>query len=158
MNGKITTIVIGLVFISGLALLFVGLLPKQPEVQRIVNAPLQVEPPDYNFGTIDIKGGDVQTDFLVINVGTEPVIVSQGTTSCACTSASFDGVDFGMHTKMEQSVTIEPGERKTLTVTYDPFFHGPNGTGKVTREVILKTNSVSTPEVRVRIKADVINS
>ena len=57
---------------------------------------------------------------------------------------------------MSKSVTIQPGETKTLSTTYDPLFHGPDGVGKITREVILQTNSVATPEVRMRFAANVI--
>lgn len=110
----------------------------------------------YDFGTIDINGGNVNTEFPVTNTGEEPIVIVDGTTSCACTSAEIDAVVFDMHNGMKQKVTIQPGETKMLTTTYDPLFHGPNSIGKITREVILKTNSVVTPEVRMRFAADVI--
>ncbi len=128
------------------------------EVKGIVNASLVIEDPQYDFGVIDINGGDVTTEFAVTNTGEEPVEVLDGTTSCACTSAQLKGIDFDMHNGMVRTVTIMPGETKTLTATYDPLFHGPKGTGKITRDVILKTNSVTTPEIRARFKADVVSN
>tara|TARA_B100000745_G_C20148595_1_gene393826 strand:+ start:1353 stop:1835 length:483 start_codon:yes stop_codon:yes gene_type:complete len=129
-----------------------------PTAATGTTASLKAEVSQYDFGTIDINGGDVTTEFPVTNTGEEPIIVVDGTTSCACTSAEIEGVGFDMHKGMNSKVTIEPGETKTLTATYDPLFHGPNGTGKITREVILKTNSVVTPEVRVRFAANVVKN
>tara|TARA_B100000508_G_scaffold32767_1_gene25349 strand:- start:605 stop:1096 length:492 start_codon:yes stop_codon:yes gene_type:complete len=120
------------------------------------SAALVAEVGQYDFGTININGGNVTTEFPVTNTGEEPIVILDGTTSCACTKAEIESIGFDMHNGMKQKVTIQPGETKMLTTTYDPLFHGPNSIGKITREVILKTNSVVTPEVRMRFAADVI--
>ena len=130
--------------------------PDQAATKQSSTASLVADTGQYDFGTIDINGGKVSTEFPVTNTGEEPIVIVDGTTSCACTSAEVEAVGFDMHKGMASPVTIEPGETKIVSTTYDPLFHGPNGTGKITREVILKTNSVVTPEVRMRFAADVI--
>lgn len=121
-------------------------------------AALKADMDQYDFGTIDINGGKVNTEFPVTNTGEENLVITDGTTSCACTNAEIEGVGFDMHKGMARPVTILPGETKSVTATYDPLFHGPNGIGKITREVILKTNSEVTPEVRMKFTADVVKN
>lgn len=161
MNQKTTIAVVALVLIAGFGLILASKsadAPSERAATGIVNASLVTKAEQYDFGTIDINGGKVSTEFPVTNTGEEPIVVKDGTTSCACTSAELEGVTFDMHKGMARTVTIEPGETKMMTATYDPLFHGPNGTGKITREVILKTNSVVTPEIRARFKANVVKN
>jgi len=110
----------------------------------------------HDFGTIDIFGGKVETDFMLTNNGSEDVVVLAGTTSCGCTEGSLDGISFGMHEQMSNTVTIKAGESRSVTAIYDPLAHGPNATGPVTRQLFLKTNSEATPEIELRISADVV--
>ncbi len=158
-NQKTTVIIIVVILLVGVGIMF-ALKPTDTSVQNatstVIKAQLVTSTEQYDFGTIDINGGKVTTEFPVTNMGEETVTILDGTTSCACTSAELDGVSFDMHKGMNRTVTIEPGETKIMTATYDPLFHGPNSTGRITREVILKTNSVVTPEIRARFKADVI--
>ena len=155
-----TTIILALVVLVGGGLIWMASQSNQanePVAVTSTSAALEAEVSQYDFGTININGGDVTTEFPVTNTGTEAIVIADGTTSCACTSAEIAGVGFDMHTGMKSEVTIAPGETKMVSATYDPLFHGPMGTGKISREVILKTNSVVTPEVRLRFNADVIN-
>ena len=163
MNQKTTIAIIALIVIAGVGLMFLSKSDgtatqnaTQSATKKVVNAALVTDAEQYDFGTIDINGGKVTHEFPVTNTGEEAIVVTDGTTSCACTSAELDGVTFDMHNKMNKTVVIEPGETKMMLAVYDPLFHGPKGTGKITREVILKTNSVVTPEIRARFKADVI--
>jgi len=161
MNQKTTIAIVVLTLLVGVGLIFAaksGDAPTQNATKNVVNAALVTATEQYDFGTIDINGGTVSTEFPVTNTGEEAIVVTDGTTSCACTAAELEGVSFDMHKGMDKTVTIEPGETKMMTAVYDPLFHGPEGTGKITREVVLKTNSVVTPEIRARFKADVIKN
>ena len=60
-----------------------------------------------------------------------------------------------MHKKLSQSITVKAGETKTMIAVFDPLAHGPEGTGKVTRELILGTNSENVKEIRARFQANV---
>lgn len=114
-----------------------------------------VEQP-YDFGDIDIFGGKVSTVYTLKNEGTEDVTIISAKTSCMCTEGEIAGFSFGMHGSDVKSVVIPAGGTEVVTAVYDPLAHGPNGTGKVTRELMLKTNSIETPEVRLRFSANVI--
>ena len=112
----------------------------------------------YDFGAIDIFDGKVETDFTLTNKGIEDVIILAGTTSCGCTEGSIDGIGFGMHEQMSKSTIIKAGDSKNVTAIYDPLAHGPEGTGTVTRQLFLKTNSEITPEIELRISANVVKN
>ena len=149
-------IVIAIVLIGGGLLFFGG--GGSPNVETASASTLVADKQQHDFGEIDIRGGDVSADFALTNEGTEDIIIIGGTTSCGCTSGEIDGVGFGMHTDMRTDVVIPAGETKNLTVTYDPIFHGPSGTGLTQRSVLLKTNSSITPELEVRIKTVVVKN
>jgi len=75
-----------------------------------------------------------------------------------CTEGKIDNFTFGMHGQSGGTVVIPAGESKVLTAIYDPLAHGPEGTGPITRELALKTNSTITPEVVVRFSGNVIKN
>lgn len=124
--------------------------------QTAVTAPLSVENDRYDFGEIDIFGGKVQTTYTLRNEGTEDIAIIGAETSCMCTEGEIAGRTFGMHGSEVDSVVIPSGEEEVLTATFDPLAHGPSGTGKITRELMLRTNSTETPEVRLMFTGDVV--
>lgn len=121
-----------------------------------VAAAITVEPAVHDFGDIGIFDGKVEKDFILTNQGEESITILNGTTSCGCTEGSIDGILFGMHEGMAESVLVEPGETKTLTVIYDQLAHGPDAVGSITRQIFLKTNSTETPEIEINISANVV--
>lgn len=112
----------------------------------------------YDFGDIDILGGKVNTTYTLKNEGPEDVMIISAVTSCMCTEGSIGDLIFGMHESSGKIVIISAGETKTLTATFDPLAHGPNGTGKIKRELFLKTNSTATPEIKVTFTGNVIKN
>lgn len=112
----------------------------------------------YDFGDIDIFGGKVSTTYTLKNNGVENVSILSAVTSCLCTEGEIGGLVFGMHESSGDTVVIPAGEEKVLTATYDPLAHGPNGTGKIKRELFLKTNSTVTPEIKVTFSGDVVKN
>ena len=108
----------------------------------------------YDFGRIEIFDGKVSTEYVLTNIGEEDVEVTSAITSCMCTEGELVGMTFGMHSGSE-IVIIPAGGSEILTATYDPLAHGPSGTGKVKRELILTTNSSVTPSIVVTFTADV---
>lgn len=121
-----------------------------------VQSALTVDKVSYDFGTIDIFGGNVETVYQLENKGTEPIVITNAQTSCMCTEGEIEGLRFGMHGGELDSLQIPAGSKKELTAIFDPLAHGPNGTGKITRELILRTNSEKTPHLRLRFSADVV--
>ena len=126
-------------------------------VVKVASAITVVEEP-HDFGEIDIFGGKVRTTYTLMNEGTEDVVVRSAQTSCMCTEGEIGGFTFGMHSSDVKDVVIPAGQSQSLTAIYDPLAHGPNGTGKVTRELMLETNSEETPVVRVKFSANVVKN
>lgn len=120
-----------------------------------VASTVSVNEPPFDFGDIDIFSGKVSTTYTLKNEGTEAVTITQAATSCMCTEGEIAGFTFGMHGSEVKSVVIPAGGEEVVTATYDPLAHGPDGTGPVTRELTLDTNSVVTPEVRLKFSANV---
>lgn len=112
----------------------------------------------HDFGDIDIFDGKVSTTYTLKNEGLEDVQILSAVTSCMCTEGEIDGMRFGMHEQSNKEVIIPAGEEKILTATFDPLAHGPNGTGKITRELSLATNSSETPTIIVTFAANVVKS
>jgi len=150
--------------IGGVGLLVVVLLftygnskkTSQQVVASEVNSALSVVEQPYDFGDIDIFAGKVDTTFTLKNEGDEDVIITKAGTSCMCTEGEIAGLTFGMHGSDVSSVTIPAGGEEKVKAIYDPLAHGPNGTGLITRTLMLETNSAVTPVVQLRISGNVI--
>tara|TARA_B100000745_G_C20010958_1_gene343477 strand:- start:143 stop:625 length:483 start_codon:yes stop_codon:yes gene_type:complete len=121
----------------------------------VSSAKISVAEPPYDFGDIDIFGGKVETTYTLKNEGAEDVIITKAGTSCMCTEGEIAGLTFGMHGSDVKSVTIPAGGEEKVKAIYDPLAHGPNGTGPVTRMLMLETNSSETPQVELRFSANV---
>ena len=121
---------------------------------------------DFDFGDILIDGGKVQHDFTVKNTGTVPVKIEKSETSCACTVAMITDTNgkikgpFGMQGGAHKpnpsvNITVLPGEEITVSGVFDPLFHGPQATGKITRDIFLKTNNTQE-DVVLKFRGDVV--
>ena len=119
------------------------------------NSVIVVENSSFDFGDMDIFGGKVTSEYILTNTGEHDVTVTSATTSCGCTEGEIGGESFGMHFGMSQAVTIPAGESMPVTAIYDPLAHGPDAVGPVTRMLMLKTNSTATPNIEVRLTANV---
>lgn len=127
------------------------------DTPNVASAITVVEAP-HDFGDIDIFGGKVSTTYTLKNEGAEDVNITSAVTSCMCTEGEIGGLTFGMHESSDKVVIIPAGGEKMLTATYDPLAHGPDGVGKVKRELFLKTNSTVTPEIKVTFSGNVIKN
>jgi len=123
-----------------------------------VSSAITVAEDKYDFGDIDIFGGKVETSYTLQNTGTEDILITSAFTSCMCTEGKIDDLIFGMHGQSGGVVVISAGEEKILTAIFDPLAHGPEGTGPITRELFLTTNSTITPEVVARFSGNVIKN
>jgi len=125
------------------------------EVAVISSSSIVIENDEYDFGDIDIFGGEVSTEYTLVNTGNENVLVISATTSCGCTEGEIGGESFGMHFGMNNDVVIPANSSITMTGIFDPLAHGPDAVGPITRILLLQTNSLMTPELEVRISANV---
>ena len=155
---KYTLSIIGVIIIGVLVFAVSASDEKKAEKNKQVASIVTAEKTMHDFGDIDIFGGKVSANYIIKNEGKEDVKIMSAVTSCMCTEGEIGNMKFGMHSATGGSVTIPAGGEETLTAIYDPLAHGPNGTGEIMRELILQTNSTETPEIKVRLSANVVKN
>lgn len=112
------------------------------QVEQAHGPQLAVSPLEYDFGTVRQSGGIVSAVFDVYNDGNEAVVITDAIASCSCTSATMD------------KMTLVPGERGKLTVSFDPNYHYEDEE-RFFRTVVLKSNvSGDAPEVKIWVQVD----
>lgn len=123
---------------------------------------IEINPEKYDAGTVSMADGLVKHTYEIKNTGEGDLKIMDIKTSCMCTTARLkvgnkESPKFGMHNNPKfWSQKIAPGETGFLEVTFDPAFHGPQGTGKAVRAVYLSTNDPKNEKVEVRLIADVV--
>lgn len=160
MNKYIIGVIVLLVVLLGYSVMFSNQGSKSSDVTSVGSSVSKItvlEQP-YNFGDIEIFAGKVSTTYTLKNEGVEDVIITKAGTSCMCTEGEIAGLTFGMHGSDVESVTIPSGGEEKVTAIYDPLAHGPNGTGPVTRMLMLETNSSETPRIQLRFSANVVKT
>ncbi|PIR53037.1 hypothetical protein COU76_03215 [Candidatus Peregrinibacteria bacterium CG10_big_fil_rev_8_21_14_0_10_49_10] len=128
------------------------------------NGYITVTQNNINVGTIEMSKGTIDIPFLFRNDGNEPLALLEGETSCMCTTASIKSKagrsqrmtmrGHGVIARMYH--VLDPGEEATLIATFDPNAHGPSGTGQISRDVIVQTNSSRTPSMQFRFMGNVV--
>lgn len=105
------------------------------------------EPLTYDWGNIDIAGGNVSKTFTLRNDEKQPLLLTGAVTSCMCTTAFFtlqggsQSPVFGMQGGENWSREVQPEESFEVTIVFDPMAHGPTATGPISRTV----NVISKP-------------
>lgn len=106
--------------------------------KEIFNGPaISVNKEVHDYGTIQ-KGGDGACEFVVTNVGTEPLIISKCKGSCGCTVPQCD------------KNPVQPGATSIISVKYDTQRVGP-----INKSVTITSNAVNEPSKRITIKGKV---
>lgn len=119
-----------------LDLLKTDILVSQPASTKGPN--LFVENPVFDFGQAKDKK-IIKHTFILKNVGDEPLIISDVSTSCGCTTAG----DF--------EAEVAAGGKTELPVTFDPSSFG----GEIHKLVIVKSNDPERPETYLRIQGHI---
>lgn len=117
-----------------------------PAAAPLTGAPsVTVDKEEFDFGMVDPANGTVNTTFTVTNTGDAVLVLSDISTSCGCTSATLD------------KESLQPGERATLTVFFDPNVH-EEPKDRFSRTVFIETNDPAMPELDVKIYVDIIEA
>jgi hypothetical protein len=117
---------------------------------------------EYDAGTISMADGLVKNTYEIKNIGQGDLKINKMWTSCMCTTARLKVGDswsreFSMHdSSFLWSETIKPGKTAYLEVVFDPNFHGPEGTGPITRAVYVSTNDPENKELEFVLLVNVI--
>ncbi|HDZ54119.1 MAG TPA: DUF1573 domain-containing protein [Candidatus Nealsonbacteria bacterium] len=123
---------------------------------------IEVNPLEYDAGTISMAAGLIKHIYEIRNNGDSDLKIEDIRTSCMCTTAILKTGDkespkFGMHNNPKfWSQKIAPGEIGFLEVTFDPAFHGPQGTGPVIRAIYLSTSDPDNQKIEIRLLVNVI--
>jgi len=120
------------------------------------------DPTSYDWGNIAYSGPKAKKSFTIKNTGTTILELYNISTSCHCTQAilTIDGQDspeFRMGNISSYVGKVKPGDNATLTVIFDPAFHGPSGIGPINRFVEVETNDRSTPKLTFTLTGVVVN-
>ena len=100
---------------------------------------LTLEKTTHDFGKINEADGRVTTVFEFRNEGMVPLVLTNVKASCGCTTPKWT------------REPVEPGQKGTITVTYNP-----NGRPGRFQKTVTITSNASEPTVRLYIKGEVI--
>jgi hypothetical protein len=107
--------------------------------EKPVPAPrIQVEPESFDFGSVQ-QGKTLRRDFTIRNFGDAELVIEGVSTTCGCTAA------------LAAQSRVEPGGRTVLRVTFETRTYS----GKVERNVMVRSNDPKAPLVQVRVGATV---
>jgi len=98
---------------------------------------IQLDKEVHDYGTI-AHGGDGVCEFVVTNIGDQPLILTNCKGSCGCTVPKCD------------TEPIKPGGKTTISVRYDTTRPGP-----INKSVTVSSNATNAPEKILRIKGTV---
>lgn len=138
--------------------------PKNSETtSTLVNTEISIPEESYDWGEIDINGGVVNHSFIVKNEGNETLDLSNITTSCMCTTAKLIGDAeespvYGMHSQSNYIMELAPQQSAKLYVEFDPAYHGPTGTGPITRIITIDTNDSDNKILNFTLTGTVISN
>ena len=104
---------------------------------------IEITPSNMDLGNVTKDGFNYT--FTVRNTGKKTLEIDKVSTSCGCTLAEIE------------SNQIRPGESTGLRVTFNPKLMEEEVKGKISRIIFIKSNDPETPEVEIKITANVIS-
>lgn len=104
---------------------------------------LQLEANVIDLGEV-VEGEIVTRQVSLANDGSAPLEIFSVSTSCGCTTASFD------------TSIVQPGEQAVLTVEYDSGAHDIEGNASVHRQIFIASNDPDHPELVIDLRAEVV--
>lgn len=154
----VTVVIFGLLG----AVFFLSKASTPAEITSSQNVALSVDQNTYDWGTINMKDGNVSKAFIIKNTGTDILKLTKVKTSCHCTKAWIiingdSSPAFGMNTVSPWVGELAPGGEAELSIVFDPAYHGPNGIGPITRYISVDTNDPKNRTLEFTLTADVKN-
>lgn len=125
------------------------------------NAKVEIPEKTYDWGEIKYEGELATKTFIIKNIGTESLKITNIKTSCTCTKAQIiiDGQTspyFSMHATSGWVGEIPPGKEGQLLVIFDQRFHGPSGVGPITRLISIETNDSQNSQIEFSLTGNVV--
>jgi len=135
------TTVVALAVAAALAVPLAAQQPAQPPSPASGKGPrIAVEPPSFNFGEA-LKGKELAKEFSIRNFGNEDLLIQGVTTTCGCTVA--DGY----------ARVVKPGGSTPLQVKLRT-----QGTGRIVKSVLVKTNDPTKAIYELKVEASVVDA
>ncbi len=135
-----------------------SLVPIQTYLAQDTDRPIiEVKETTYDMGTIKVSDTK-EKEFMIKNIGTKPLLLSEVSSSCGCTTGQivYKGElskKFSMHSQDDYVAQIEPQTSAVVKVVYMPFTMPVYGA--VSRQVFMNTNDPNKPKLEFTIKANV---
>lgn len=163
MNEKkviISIVLFAIVILVGGVLLLSGGGPTSATITASQNAKATADQRNFDWGKINMKGGNVSKIFTIKNTGTDTLKLTNIKTSCHCTKAQVkigntSSPYFGMNSVSPWIGEVLPGQEAELEVTFDPAYHGPQGVGPINRLVALETSDKSNSRIEFALTGTV---
>ena len=111
--------------------------PAKEETSKSDGAEIEFNKLVHDYGTI-LEGGNGECEFEFKNVGKEPLVLSNVTSSCGCTVPSWP------------RDPVMPGKTAVIKVKYNT-----NRVGAISKSVTVYSNAVEKPRVDLRIQGQV---
>lgn len=92
---------------------------KRREARKSEGALMVLPAAEYDFGTVDRRGGDLCYELTFVNEGTTPLVLMRVITSCSCLKSEFS------------KRPVPPGGEGKITLTYQPLKAEPGTFHKV---------------------------
>ena len=99
---------------------------------------IRVEPESFDFGNA-LPGKTLRKEFTLRNFGDAELVIESVSTTCGCTAA------------LAADTHVKPGGSTPLRVTLETRRYS----GKVERQVLVRSNDPKTPLLQVRVSATV---
>ena len=99
---------------------------------------IRVEPESFDFGKA-LPDKVLRREFTVRNFGDAPLVIEGVSTTCGCTAA------------LAAKSRVEPGGSTSLRVTFETRRYS----GRVERQVLVRSNDPKTPLLQVKVSASV---
>jgi len=145
-------------------IIIVGSGGSRATLEKTAGAKIAIDHDSRSVGDIPYEGGLLIHSFPIKNTGNQNLEIGNIATSCMCTQAYLKKGDtesdlFGMKGMSGTSSwkgILKPGESAEIIAKFDPKFHGPQGTGPVSRSVSFETNDLDKPYVEVAFDGVVV--
>jgi len=126
--------------LSAMFFMFNVALAQSEKVVEPKNGPvISFKETNHDFGNIQFKGNGTY-EFVFVNTGNEPLILSQPKSSCGCTVPEWP------------RQPILPGEQNVIRVTYK----NTDRPGSFNKYVTIFSNSLTNNEIKLHIKGTVL--
>jgi|GEM_PF-1510854 len=163
MNKILSLIVVSSVLLAACSTKEINL-TESGKIQYLESFAQNNENVSHNWGEINIEGGLVSHTFPFENNSEKELLIKSASTSCSCTTVQIEtetGEEspvFSMHDNEVWDEVLDPGEKFTVSVVYDPMFHGPDGVGTAVRYAYLETSATNfeNGSLELMVSADVL--